>query len=97
MQSKALEKFVTTVSAESHLNPAINGEIATICMFELIRLQFGQRHNLYPIARVPWDRADHPLVIRECEFYSALATLIMSNPICAGLVKEGTIGRAASS
>lgn len=68
LRARSLKKYAGTMSAESRIGEHLTGEYATICIFELMRLQFGHRCNLYSIARVPWDLMDDDAVIAECKW-----------------------------
>lgn len=80
MQASKLEKYVLTQAAESRFDSRLANEFASIVGLELTRIQFGLRLNMYPILRVPWDKADHPKLELECKFYSVLAQALLMDP-----------------
>ncbi|OAQ95966.1 hypothetical protein LLEC1_01919 [Akanthomyces lecanii] len=88
--SANLEKHVKNLAAEAHLDERITaeGEIATICLYELVCIQFGLPFNAYIFSRVPWDMMDEPATRDECKFYSALAQSMFANPRHAALLQR---------
>ncbi|KAJ6783709.1 hypothetical protein PWT90_09934 [Aphanocladium album] len=93
--ARSIDKYVSSVASESNLDPRITGQIASLCLHELVRIQFGLEFNTYPLSRYPWYSMDAPAARRECLFYSALAQAILSSPELAENLTKADVRVAA--
>ncbi|KAL7951502.1 P-loop containing nucleoside triphosphate hydrolase protein [Trichoderma barbatum] len=80
IESRNLEKYSTTLAAESEIDVRIQGEARIICAFEIMRRHLGQFCSRYSRARVPWSQMDSLKLEREGLFYSALAEYFFKHP-----------------
>ncbi|KAL6822556.1 P-loop containing nucleoside triphosphate hydrolase protein [Trichoderma camerunense] len=97
IESHNLEKYATTLAAESGIDPRIKGEARVICAFEIMRQHLGQSCSRYSRARVVWSQMDSPKLEHECLFYSALAQYFFNHPDKSDLVGKHNIKEIAKA
>ncbi|KAH7146311.1 P-loop containing nucleoside triphosphate hydrolase protein [Dactylonectria macrodidyma] len=97
IESRNLEKAVTTLAAECSLDPRITGQARMIACFEMLRIQLGQKCSRYPRTRVSWHEQDSSGVEREGFFYSELGRFIIAHPELAAFVGDQNIKQIAMS
>ncbi|KAL7955900.1 P-loop containing nucleoside triphosphate hydrolase protein [Trichoderma compactum] len=97
IESHNLEKYATTLAAESGIDPRIKGEARVICAFEIMRQHLGQSCSRYSRARVVWSQMDSPKLEREGFFYSALAQYFFKYPGKSDLVGKHNIKQIAKA
>ncbi|QYT06075.1 hypothetical protein H0G86_012942 [Trichoderma simmonsii] len=97
IESHNLEKYATTLAAESGIDPRIKGEARIICAFEIMRQHLGQSCSRYSRARVVWSQMDSPQLEREGFFYSALARYFFKHPGKSDLVGKHNIKEIAKA
>ncbi|KAL6693655.1 P-loop containing nucleoside triphosphate hydrolase protein [Trichoderma pleuroticola] len=97
IESRNLEKYATTLAAESGIDPRIKGEARVICAFEIMRQHLGQPCSRYSRARVVWSQMDSRKLEREGFFYSALAKYFFKHPGKSDLVGKHNIKQIAKA
>lgn len=97
IEDRNLEKYATTVAAESSIDPRIKDEARIICAFEILRQQLGQGCSRYSRARTTWNAMDSWELEQEGHFYSALADFLFKHPGKSGLVGKHNIKEIAES
>ncbi|KAL5085555.1 hypothetical protein Trisim1_010169 [Trichoderma cf. simile WF8] len=97
IESRNLEKYATTLAAESGIDPRIKGEARVICVFEIMRQHLGQSCSRYSRARVVWSQMDSPKLEHEGLFYSALAQYFFNHPDKSDLVEKHNIKEIAKA
>lgn len=79
-ESRLMAEQANILVAGTRIPSEIQGRLRTICAYEVLRVCLGQRVNLYPRKGVEWELFDDEPFIREGEFYSALAQLVLKEP-----------------
>ncbi|KAK0759222.1 hypothetical protein N5P37_008104 [Trichoderma harzianum] len=97
IESHNLEKYATTLAAESGIDPRIKGEARVICAFEIMRQHLGQSCSRYSRARVVWSQMDSPKLEHEGLFYSELAQYFFNHPDKSDLVGKHNIKEIAKA
>ncbi|PNP56079.1 hypothetical protein THARTR1_03604 [Trichoderma harzianum] len=97
IESRNLEKYATTLAAESGIDSRIKGEARVICAFEIMRQHLGQPCSRYSRARVVWSQMDSRKLEREGFFYSALAKYFFKHPGKSDLVGKHNIKQIAKA
>lgn len=97
IEDRNLEKYATTLAAESSIDSKIKDEARIICAFEILRQQLGQGCSRYSRARIMWDRMDSSELEQEGHFYSALADFFFKHPEKSDLVGKHNIKDIAAS
>ncbi|KAK4065753.1 uncharacterized protein Triagg1_8522 [Trichoderma aggressivum f. europaeum] len=83
--------------AEARIPSEIQGQLRTICAYEVLRVCLGQRVNLYPRNGAEWELFDDKTFIKEGEFYSALAQLVLKEPHLGRHYKKKNLPRIGAS
>lgn len=91
IESRNMEKYATTLTAEGQIDPRLKGEARVITAYEIMRRQFGQACSRYPRARVQWSEMDSDALYQEGLFYSALADFFLTSPEKADMVNQDNI------
>ncbi|KAK4082218.1 uncharacterized protein Triagg1_2030 [Trichoderma aggressivum f. europaeum] len=92
-----LEKYATSLAAESGIDPRIKGEARAICAFDIMRQHLGQSCSRYSRGRVVWSQMDSRELELEGFFYSALAQYFFKYPGKSDLVGKHNVKHIAKA
>ncbi|PTB61247.1 hypothetical protein M431DRAFT_12975 [Trichoderma harzianum CBS 226.95] len=88
---------ILVAGAGARIPSEIQGRLRIICAYEVLRVCLGQRVNLYPRKGAEWELFDDEPFIKEGEFYSALAQLVLKEPHLGVHCTEENIQRISAS
>ncbi|KAL6814193.1 hypothetical protein V8C40DRAFT_283227 [Trichoderma camerunense] len=96
-ESRLMAEQANILVAGTRIPSSIQGRLRTICAYEVLRVCLGQQVNLYPRKGVEWELFDDEPFIREGEFYSALAQLVLKEPHLSSHCTDEHIQRIGAS
>ncbi|KAK4080407.1 hypothetical protein Trihar35433_1512 [Trichoderma harzianum] len=96
-ESRLMAEQANILVSGARIPSEIQGRLRIICAYEVLRVCLGQRVNLYPRKGAEWELFDDKPFIREGEFYSALAQLVLKEAHLGVHCTEENIQRIGAS
>ncbi|KAL6795683.1 hypothetical protein J3E68DRAFT_437076 [Trichoderma sp. SZMC 28012] len=96
-ESRLMAEQANILVSGARIPSEIQGRLRIICAYEVLRVCLGQRVNLYPRKGAEWELFDDEPFIKEGEFYSALAQLVLKEPHLGGYCTEENMQRIGAS